>query len=136
MGVKDEPGVAFKIFNLLAKANVNVDIILQGIGRDGTKDIAFTVPEDQLDEALAVLDQNKGRFDVQKIEHDATVAKLSIVGAGMQTHPGVAAGMFEALYNVGVNIRMIGTSEIRVTVLINEEDCDKAMRAVHAKFFS
>ncbi len=136
VGVKDEPGVAFKIFNMLAKANINVDIILQGIGRDGTKDISFTVPEDQLDDALAVLDENKGRFDAQKIEHDAGVAKLSIVGAGMQTHPGVAAGMFEALYNVGVNIRMIGTSEIRVTVLINEDDCDKAMRAVHAKFFS
>ncbi|MBE6010760.1 MAG: aspartate kinase [Lachnospiraceae bacterium] len=136
VGVKDEPGVAFKIFNMLAKANINVDIILQGIGRDGTKDISFTVPEDQLDDALAVLDENKGRFDAQKIEHDAGVAKLSIVGAGMQTHPGVAAGMFEALYNVGVNIRMIGTSEIRVTILINEDDCDKAMRAVHAKFFS
>ncbi len=135
VGVKDEPGVAFKIFNLLAKANINVDIILQGIGRDGTKDIAFTVPEDQLDDALAALENNKGRFEVSKIEHDASVAKLSIVGAGMQSHPGVAAGMFEALYNVGVNIRMIGTSEIRVTVLINEEDCDKAMRAVHGKFF-
>ena len=136
VGVKDEPGVAFKIFNMLAKANINVDIILQGIGRDGTKDIAFTVPEDQLDDALAALENNKGRFEVSKIEHEAKVAKLSIVGAGMQSHPGVAAGMFEALYNVGVNIRMIGTSEIRVTVLINEEDCDKAMRAVHAKFFS
>ena len=136
VGVKDEPGVAFKIFNLLAKANINVDIILQGIGRDGTKDIAFTVPEDQLDDALAALENNKGRFEVSKIETEAKVAKLSIVGAGMQSHPGVAAGMFEALYNVGVNIRMIGTSEIRVTVLINEEDCDKAMRAVHAKFFS
>ena len=135
VGVKDEPGVAFKIFNLLAKANINVDIILQGIGRDGTKDIAFTVPEDQLDDALAALENNKGRFEVSKIETEAKVAKLSIVGAGMQSHPGVAAGMFEALYNVGVNIRMIGTSEIRVTVLINEEDCDKAMRAVHAKFF-
>ncbi len=135
VGVKDEPGVAFKIFNMLAKANINVDIILQGIGRDGTKDIAFTVPEDQLDDALAALENNKGRFEVSKIETEAKVAKLSIVGAGMQSHPGVAAGMFEALYNVGVNIRMIGTSEIRVTVLINEEDCDKAMRAVHAKFF-
>ena len=135
VGVKDEPGVAFKIFNLLAKANINVDIILQGIGRDGTKDIAFTVPEDQLDDALAALENNKGRFEVSKIETEAKVAKLSIVGAGMQSHPGVAAGMFEALYNVGVNIRMIGTSEIRVTVLINEEDCDKAMRAVHGKFF-
>ena len=136
VGVKDEPVVAFKIYNMLAKANSNVEIILQGIGRDGTKDIAFTVPEDQLDDALAALENNKGRFEVSKIEHEAKVAKLSIVGAGMQSHPGVAAGMFEALYNVGVNIRMIGTSEIRVTVLINEEDCDKAMRAVHAKFFS
>ena len=125
IGIKDEPGMAFKIFDLLAKKN---------IGRDGTKDISFTVSRDQMDEAVKVLKDNAARVKAQKIEADPTVAKLSIVGAGMQTHPGVAAGMFEALYNVGVNIRMIGTSEIRVTVLVDEKDVDKAMRAAHDKF--
>ncbi len=134
VGVKDEPGIAFKIFDLLARKNINVDIILQGIGRDGTKDISFTCSRDQADDAIEVLEDNKGRFSCNQIHADKTVAKLSVIGAGMQTHPGVAASMFEALYNVGVNIRMIGTSEIRVTVLISEADVDKAMRAVHDKF--
>lgn len=134
IGIKDEPGMAFKIFDLLAKKNINVDIILQSIGRDGTKDISFTVSRDQMDEAVKALEENHARIKAQKIEADPTVAKLSIVGAGMQTHPGVAAGMFEALYNIGVNIRMIGTSEIRVTVLVDEKDVDKAMRAAHDRF--
>ena len=134
IGIKDEPGMAFKVFDLLAKKNINVDIILQSIGRDGTKDISFTVSRDQMDEAVKALEENHARIKAQKIEADPTVAKLSIVGAGMQTHPGVAAGMFEALYNIGVNIRMIGTSEIRVTVLVDEKDVDKAMRAAHDRF--
>ncbi len=87
-----------------------------------------------MDEAVKALEENHARIKAQKIEADPTVAKLSIVGAGMQTHPGVAAGMFEALYNIGVNIRMIGTSEIRVTVLVDEKDVDKAMRAAHDRF--
>ena len=134
IGIKDEPGMAFKIFDLLAKKNINVDIILQSIGRDGTKDISFTVSRDQMDEAVKVLEENHARIKAQKIEADPTVAKLSIVGAGMHKHTGVAAGMFEALYNIGVNIRMIGTSEIRVTVLVDEKDVDKAMRAAHDRF--
>ena len=134
IGIKDEPGMAFKLFDLLGKKNINVDIILQSIGRDGTKDISFTVARDQMEEAIQVLKDNHGRIKAQKIEADDTVAKLSIVGAGMQTHAGVAAGMFEALYNASVNIRMIGTSEIRVTVLIDEADVDRAMKAVHDKF--
>ena len=103
MGLKDEPGIAFKIFNLLAKSKINVDIILQSIGRDGTKDISFTVAEDDLKETLEILNSNKDKITAQKIESDDTVAKVSIVGAGMMTHSGVAAKMFEALYNVGVN---------------------------------
>ena len=134
LGLRDVPGVAFKVFDTLAKKNINVDIILQSIGRDGTKDISFTVSRDQMDEAVKALEENHARIKAQKIEADPTVAKLSIVGAGMQTHPGVAAGMFEALYNIGVNIRMIGTSEIRVTVLVDEKDVDKAMRAAHDRF--
>ena len=134
VGLQDKPGVAFKIFDLLAKKNINVDIIIQGIGRDGTKDISFTCSRGEAKEAIEVLEANKGRLPFDRIEVDDTVAKLSIVGAGMQTHSGIASGMFEALYNIGVNIHMIGTSEIRVTVLIDEEDIERAMRAVHAKF--
>lgn len=134
IGVKDIPGVAFKMFDLLAKHNINVDIILQSIGREGTKDISFTVAKDDAEETVKILEENMSRVTAKKIEMDTGVAKVSIVGAGMQSNPGVASRMFEALYNVGVNIRMIATSEIRITVLINEEDVDKAMRAVHDQF--
>ena len=134
VGLEDVPGVSFRLFTLLGQNKINVDIILQSIGRDNKKDISFTVSRDQMDEAVKALEENHARIKAQKIEADPTVAKLSIVGAGMQTHPGVAAGMFEALYNIGVNIRMIGTSEIRVTVLVDEKDVDKAMRAAHDRF--
>lgn len=135
IGLEDQPGVAFRIFSELARKMINVDIILQSIGRDGKKDISFTVAEDQADEALEAIENIRGRITYQSVECDKTVAKVSIVGAGMQTHAGVAARMFEALYNVGINIRMMSTSDIRVTVLIHEEDVDKAVRAIHAKFF-
>lgn len=133
-GVKDTPGIAFKIFDLLARNNINVDIILQSIGGNGTKDISFTVAREDAKEAVAILKEHKSRITARKIEVNDTVAKVSIVGAGMQSNPGVASRMFEALYNAGINIRMIATSEIRITVLINEEDVDKAMRAVHDQF--
>ena len=133
-GVKDVPGIAFKIFDLLARHNINVDIILQSIGREGTKDISFTVARDDAAETVAILEEHKNRITAREIRVNDTVAKVSIVGAGMQSNPGVASRMFEALYNAGINIRMIATSEIRITVLINEEDVDKAMRAVHDQF--
>ncbi len=133
-GVKDIPGIAFKIFDLLAKQHINVDIILQSIGQEGTKDISFTVAREDADETVAILEEHKNRITAKKIEKNDAVAKVSIVGAGMQSNPGVASRMFEALYNAGINIRMIATSEIRITVLINEEDVDKAMRAVHDQF--
>ena len=119
IGLKNEPGIAFKVFDLLAKHNINVDVILQSIGRDDTKDISFTVDQTQAKEAVQLLKENKERLTIQKIEEDESVAKLSIGGAGMQSNAGVAAKMFEALYGVGVNIRMIATSEIRITVLID-----------------
>ena len=133
-GVKDVPGIAFKIFDLLARHNINVDIILQSIGREGTKDISFTVARDDAAETVAILEEHKNRITARELRVNDTVAKVSIVGAGMQSNPGVASRMFEALYNAGINIRMIATSEIRITVLINEEDVDKAMRAVHDQF--
>lgn len=134
IGLKDEPGVAFTLFNLLAKQNINVDVILQSVGRDGTKDISFTIDKINLKEALEVINANESRLNPQKIESEESVAKVSIVGAGMMTDPGVAAKMFEALFNAGINIKMISTSEIRVTVLIDEIDVERAMRAVHDAF--
>jgi aspartate kinase len=135
IGLEDQPGVAFKLFNHLAKYNINVDIILQSVGRDGTKDISFTVSEDNVDEAVEILERHRaGSLKCQKIDIEKKVAKVSIVGAGMMSNAGVAAKMFEALYDVGVNIKMISTSEIRVTVLIDEIYVDKAMKAVHDKF--
>lgn len=135
IGLEDQPGVAFKLFNHLARHNINVDIILQSVGRDGTKDISFTVNEDCLEEAVEILERHRsGSLKCQKIDVEKSVAKVSIVGAGMMSNAGVAAKMFEALYDVGVNIKMISTSEIRVTVLIDEIYVEKAMRAVHDKF--
>ena len=134
MGVKDEPGIAFKLFNVLAKNNINVDIILQSIGRDNTKDISFTVDEDAADEAIELILENKNRITLKSVNCKKDVAKVSIVGAGMVSNPGVASKMFEALYNVGVNINMISTSEIRITVLVEEKDGEKAMNAIHDAF--
>lgn len=134
IGVENTPGIAFKIFDLLAKEGINVDVILQSIGRDGTKDISFTVDTGDARAAVEVLKKNQKRLTIQKIEEEEDVAKVSIVGAGMQSNAGVAAKMFEALYNAGVNIRMISTSEIRVTVLIDKEDAEKAVKSVHEKF--
>lgn len=134
IGVKDEPGIAFKLFDVLAKKNINVDIILQSIGREGTKDISFTVQDGDLEDAVAELEKHKARLTFEKLEVEKRVAKLSIVGAGMMSNPGVAARMFECLYNQNVNISMIATSEIRVTVLIQEKDAERAMNAVHDAF--
>ena len=134
MGIEDKPGTAFKIFNTLAKHNINVDIILQSVGREGTKDISFTVSEDDLKEAMEVLEARKKALTIKEISYNKDVAKISIVGAGMLTNPGVAATMFESLYNSNININMISTSEIRITVLIDEKDTDKALIAVHDGF--
>lgn len=134
IGVEDRPGIAFKIFNKLAKNNINVDIILQSVGRDGTKDVSFTVSQDDLKDALTILEENKEPLTIKNITHNEGVAKVSIVGAGMMTNPGVASKLFEALFNYGININMISTSEIRITVLVEESEIDKAVRAIHEKF--
>lgn len=134
LGVSDQPGVAFKIFHTLAKNNINVDIILQSVGREGTKDISFTVSQEDLRPALAILEEYQEPMTIREIKWEDTVAKISIVGAGMMSNPGVAAKLFESLYNNGININMISTSEIRITVLIDEKEIDKAMQAVHDGF--
>lgn len=134
IGLKDEPGIAFKLFDALAKENINIDMILQSIGRENTKDISFTVSTDDADEALKVIEGINGRLDYKKTDCERNVAKVSIVGAGMMSNPGVAAKMFEALYNSGINIKMIATSEIRITVLVDEKDMVKATNAAHDIF--
>ena len=134
IGVEDRPGIAFRIFDTLAKNNINVDIILQSVGREGTKDISFTVASDDLKAAIRTLEENKERLTIKDITWNEDVAKLSVVGAGMMSNPGVAAKMFESLYNSRVNINMISTSEIRITVLVPKKDIDKAMNAVHDGF--
>ena len=132
VGLEDTPGVAFKLFNLLAKNDINIDMILQSVGRHGTKDITFTCSDENADKAEEIIKNNIGKFE--SIDVNKNVAKVSIVGAGMQSNAGVAAKMFEALYDENINIRMISTSEIRVTVLIDKQYTERAMNAIHDKF--
>ena len=134
IGIQDVPGSAFKLFNTLAKRNINVDIIIQSVGREGTKDISFTVSHENLREAIELLEEYKDVLGFERVEYNCDVAKLSIVGAGMMSNPGVAAKMFECLYSQNVNINMIATSEIRITVLVDSQDAVSAMNAVHEAF--
>ncbi|SET91790.1 aspartate kinase [Lacrimispora sphenoides] len=134
IGVKNTPGIAFKIFNLLARKNINVDIIIQSIGREERKDISFTVAKTDLKDTMNLLMENKESITAQDVTSEEDVAKISIIGAGMTGNPGVAAKMFEALSSANVNIKMIATSEIRITVLIDEADVNRAMRTVHDAF--
>lgn len=134
IGVPDMPGVAFKIFSLLAARKINVDIILQSIGRHGTKDISFTVTRENAEQAVEVLSEIRSTLGFEQIICESNVAKISIVGSGMVANPGVASKMFEALSEANVNIQMISTSEIKISVLINEDDADRALKAVHDAF--
>ena len=135
VGLDHNPGVAFQVFDLLSKHNINVDVILQSIGREDTKDITFTIHKKDLVEAEAILNGNRESLKFDHIESDEHIGKVSIVGVGLMSNCGVAARMFEALYEAGINIQMINTSEIRVSVLLDEEDVNRAVKAVHAKFF-
>ena len=134
VGLTDVPGIAFKIFSKLAAKDINVDIILQSVGRNNTKDIAFTVSKDNAPVAIEALRALPFVDEDLPIECDTDVAKVSVVGAGMETHPGTASKMFEALYNNDINIQMISTSEIKISVLIDAKDADKAVVAVHDAF--
>lgn len=136
IGMPDEPGKAFRLFSLLGAHDINVDIILQSIGRNGTRDISFTVAKDKLEETMQVLESNKERLQCEEVSSYGGVAKVSVVGAGMAAHAGVAAKMFEALSDAQINIRMISTSEIKISVLIDEDEAQRAVRAVHDKFFN
>ncbi len=133
--IPNKPGLAFKIFSKLSAKDINVDIILQSIGHDGKKDISFTVAKDRGAEAVEILNDYLETLGAEKVLYDDQVAKISIVGAGMESHAGVATKMFEALYDNQINMNMISTSEIKVSVLIDIKDADKAVSAIHAKFF-
>ena len=132
LNVPDEPGTSFKIFGLLAQKNINVDIILQSTGRDGKKDISFTCAEGEAEVAMRVL---KESAHFSNVSVDTTCAKVSIVGAGMQSHSGVASKMFEALSNNNINIKMISTSEIKISCIIDRDDADKAVSSIHDMLF-
>ena len=134
VGLQDTPGVAFKIFNKLAQYKINVDIILQSVGRANTKDITFTVPLDQGNVAIEALNGMKDALNFKSLKMNDSVTKVSIVGAGMESHPGVASKMFEALYDANINIHMISTSEIKISVLIDAKYADKAVSAIHDAF--
>ncbi|MBR5771653.1 MAG: aspartate kinase [Clostridia bacterium] len=134
IGVPNVPGIAYKIFGKLAAENINVDIILQSVGRNDTKDITFTVSSDHADDTLRILRELDFTSGLQIDCDDTNVAKVSAVGAGMETHPGVAATMFRALFEEDINIQMISTSEIKISVLIDKKDADAAVAAIHAAF--
>ena len=136
IGLEDRPGIAFKIFSMLGKNRINVDIILQSIGRGDKKDISFTVNREDMEEAKRLLEEHRESIGFDHIDVDDSIAKVSVVGAGMTHNPGVAALMFEALYNGGINIHMISTSEIKVSVLVDESDADRAVQVVHDRFFN
>ena len=135
VGLEDTPGIAYKIFSLLAKNNVNVDIILQSIGRSETKDISFTVAKGDMELAQKLLEDNRDSIRFDHIDVSDNIAKVSIVGAGMVNNPGVAAAMFEALFSAGININMISTSEIKVSVLVHISDADRAVQVIHNRFY-
>ena len=134
LGVENKPGITFRVFNLLAKNHINVDIIIQSVTEKRKKDISFTVAKTDLSDTMDLLRENRESLTAREIVSEEGVAKLSVIGAGMCSNPGVAAKMFEALYSADVNTEMIATSEIRITALIDERDVKRAMRAVHDAF--
>lgn len=136
IGVPDQPGVSFKVFSLLAQRKINVDIILQSVGRDNTKDLTFTIPLADKTLAESVLQEALPRLGANKVKVRDDVAKISVVGAGMQSYPGVASTMFEALFENNINIHMISTSEIKISVLIDKADADRAVNAIHDAFIN
>jgi len=132
--VPDRPGIAAKVFRALADESVNVDMIEQNVSTQGYTDISFTVPKDELDHTLEVIDKVTVDVEAGGSSHDAEIGRVSLVGAGMKTNPGVAAQMFETLAAEGVNIEMISTSTIRISCVVREADVERAVRALHTSF--
>ena len=135
VGLQHSPGVAFQVFALMSRKNINVDNILQSIGRDDTKDISFTIHQKDMEAAISILEENKESLKFDHIEADNKVGKVSIVGMGRMSNAGIAAKTFEELYEAGINIQMISTSEIRLSVILDEKDVNRAVKAIHDKFF-
>ncbi|MCL2227696.1 MAG: aspartate kinase [Oscillospiraceae bacterium] len=135
MELSDQPGVAFKVFQALSRERINVDIILQSVGRNDTKDISFTVAKEDMERAVETLKENQQVIGFSEVTMTDKIAKVSIVGAGVMSSPGVASLMFEAIYDARINIGLIATSEIKISVIVEEKDAERAMAAVHAKFF-
>lgn len=133
--LRDTPGIAFKVFSLLAKEKINVDIILQSVGRSGTKDITFTVAQDNAERTVDILNENKESIGIKDVLCDTNSAKVSIVGAGMESNPGVASKLFDALSSANINIDMVSTSEIKISVLIERKDAQRAVSAIHDAFY-
>jgi aspartate kinase len=133
-GVHDQPGVAASIFTALADALINVDTIIQNMGTDGRADLSFTLPLDELARALDTLDNVKGSLDYTSVTADDQIGKVTLVGAGMKSNPGIAAKMFRVLAEKDINILMIDTSTIRITVVINRRDVERSVRALHDAF--
>ncbi|ONI42906.1 aspartate kinase [Candidatus Epulonipiscium fishelsonii] len=134
IGIEDKPGKAFEVFNALAKENINVDLIIQSIGHDAKRDISFTVDTAALEDTQKIINSNKERWGVRLVDFEQNLAKVSIVGAGMATDAGVASSMFEAMFDANINIHMISTSDIKISILVNKTDMKKAMCALHDKF--
>ncbi len=134
VGIRNSPGIAFKLFNLLSKDNINVDIILQSIGRDNRKDISFTVALEDVSRAVELVEENQAGLEFERVEVDDAIAKVSLVGAGIKTDTSVASRMFEAMYDAGINIKMISTTQVKISVLIDEKYMERAVNAVHEEF--
>ena len=136
LDVPDRPGVAFKIFSLLGQNGINVDVILQSVMRDSKRDIAFTIDEEDINETLQLLEENQPLFDYSSLAVDRDIVKVSIVGAGMLSNSGIASRMFGALYEAGINIKMITTSEIKISVILESKDADNAVNVIHDEFIN
>jgi aspartate kinase len=133
-GVPDKPGIAASLFRHLADADVNVDLIVQNVSTDGVTDISFTVPHDQLDQATGICESHSAEFGARSVRTDHNIAKVSVIGAGMKSNPGVAAKMFETLADNGINIEMISTSAIRVSCVVDQARADDAVAVLHAAY--
>ncbi|OOB78436.1 MAG: aspartate kinase [Epulopiscium sp. Nuni2H_MBin003] len=134
LGVPDKPGKAFDIFKTFGKKNINIDIIIQSVATDGKRNISFSIDKDSLNDVKEIVDQNIAKWGATGVEYDENLAKVSVVGAGMVSNAGVASKVFEAMYDANININIISTSEIKISILIEKEDMRKAMRKIHDKF--
>lgn len=135
VGLENKIGKTYQLFKILARNLINVDVIVQSFGEHITKDIAFTVKMNDLKKTLKVLEENKNELGLQEILHSENLSKVSIIGVGIANKPGVAADMFEALYENNINMHMISTSEIKISVLVNSNQANLAVNAIHRKFF-